>query len=228
MSEIEDLMNTRVLVTAGPTWVSLDRVRVLTSAFSGETGLQIARKFAALGYQVTLLMGPGRANLTQDDRSRMVIKQFFYFEELEGLLTEHLSRDFFDVIVHSSAVADYSPTNPFDGKIPSGYQNLNIKLSPTPKLIDMIRSKATASFLIAFKLEVGKTEEELIETGWKSLKRHRADLAVANDFLMMDADHHVAFIVDPERRVIRVENKWQLCDELARLMTNRSMEKGYD
>lgn len=226
MSKIENLMNTRVLITAGPTWTALDRVRVLTSVFSGETGLQIARKFAALGCQVTLLMGPGRANLNRDDRSRMVIKQFFYFEELEGLLTEHLSKDFFDVIVHSSAVADYSPRTPFDGKIPSGFQDLNIRLSPTPKLIDVIRSKATSSFLITFKLEVGKTEEELIETGWNSLKRHRADLVVANDFLMMDADHHVAFIVDPERRVIRVENKGQLCDELARLVANRSMEKG--
>ena len=133
MSNIENLMNTRVLITAGPTWTALDRVRVLTSVFSGETGLQIARKFAALGCQVTLLMGPGRANLNRDDRSRMVIKQFFYFEELEGLLTEHLSKDFFDVIVHSSAVADYSPRTPFDGKIPSGFQDLNIKLSPTPK-----------------------------------------------------------------------------------------------
>ncbi len=226
MSEIDDLTNTRVLVTAGPTWVSLDRVRVLTFVFSGETGLQIARKFAALGCQVTLLMGPGRANLSLEDRSHMVIKQFFYFEELESFLTEHLSKDFFDVIVHSSAVADYFPMNPFDGKIPSGYQELNIKLSPTPMSIDMIRSKATASFLIAFKLEVGKTEEELIETGWNSLKRHRADPVVANDFLMMDADHHGAFIVDPERRVIRVENKWQLCDELARLVASRSMEKG--
>lgn len=226
MSKIGNLMDSKVLVTAGPTWVALDRVRVLTSVFSGETGLQIARKFAALGCQVTLLMGPGRANLTLEDRSHMGIKQFYYFEELEGLLTEHLSRDFFDVIIHSSAVADYSPTTPFDGKIPSGFQDLNIKLSPTPKLIDVIRSKAASSSLIAFKLEVGKSEEELIETAWNSLKRHRADLVVANDFLMMDADHHVAYIVDPERRAIRVENKGQLCDQLARLVADRSLEKG--
>ena len=45
----------RVLVTAGPTWTPVDRVRVLTSVFSGETGLRLARHFQGLGADVTLI-----------------------------------------------------------------------------------------------------------------------------------------------------------------------------
>ncbi len=217
----EKLIGKNILVTAGPTWVAIDRVRVLTSVFSGETGLWIARNFADQGCQVTLLMGPGRARFKSDDRARMTVRRFFYYEELDTLLRDCLGQASYDVIVHSAAVADYRPKSLVTGKIPSGSQNLRVDLSPTPKLIDMIRSEAKSSFLVAFKLEVGKTEDELINIGWKSLQRHGADLVIANDLEQMDVDKHVAFLIDPTRQVIRVENKAQLCEELIKAVAKR-------
>jgi len=45
----------RLLITAGPTCVPIDSVRVITNLASGKTGLAIASLAVARGYQVTLL-----------------------------------------------------------------------------------------------------------------------------------------------------------------------------
>lgn len=224
----KNLIGKSVLVTAGPTWVALDRVRVLTPVFSGETGLWIARSFADQGCQVTLLMGPGRARFTSDDWTRMTVRQFFYYEELDALLRACLGQSSYDVIVHSAAVADYRPKSHFNGKIPSGSQDLRIELSPTPKLIDMIHSEAKSSFLVAFKLEVGKTEDELIRIGWQSLQRHGADLVIANDLEQMSGERHVAFLINPARQVIRVEDRAQLCEELTEMVARHLRNRHED
>jgi phosphopantothenoylcysteine synthetase/decarboxylase len=215
LNQEEVLRGKNVLVTAGPTWVAIDRVRVITSVFSGETGLRIARYLSGLGCDVTLFMGPGRARFFEDDWNHMQVRRIFYFHELKTLLSSSLRETSYDVIVHSSAVADFRPQNPFNGKIKSDVTDLNILLSPTPKLIDMIRTLARSSFLVAFKLEVGKNEHELIEAGWGSLQRHGSDLVIANNLEQMSGEEHVAFIIEPSHQVLRVENKAQLCTRLA-------------
>ena len=61
----EALTGKKILVTAGPTWVAIDRVRVITSIFGGRLGVTIAREAARRGASVVLLLGPGRANTSQ-------------------------------------------------------------------------------------------------------------------------------------------------------------------
>ena len=48
------LKNKRVLITAGPTWVKIDKVRVISNTASGKTGLLFADAFKRLGSKVTL------------------------------------------------------------------------------------------------------------------------------------------------------------------------------
>jgi phosphopantothenoylcysteine decarboxylase/phosphopantothenate--cysteine ligase len=159
-------------------------------------------------------MGPGRAKLINTDRSRISVKEFFFYDELDMLLETHLGQTRYDIIIHSVAVADYRPTDPFSTKILSGWPSLRVELSPTPKLVDKIRARAEFSLLVAFKLEVGKTARQLIALGWESLRRHRTDLVVANDFERINDNTHVAWIIDSTRCIIRVESKTQLCDHL--------------
>jgi len=204
-----------VLVTAGPTWVAIDQVRVITSVFSGETGLRIARYLSGLGCQVTLFMGPGRARFLSDDGNRMRVLNFFHFDELKTLLRISLQENSYDVIVHSVAVPDYLPLNSVNGKIKSGFSNLKVVLIPIPKLIDKIRAMAESSLLVAFKLEVGKSENELIRAAWDSLRQHSADLMIANNLEQICGEDHVAFIIDLSHQIVRVENKTQLCARLA-------------
>lgn len=204
------LAGRKVLVTAGPTWVALDKVRVITSVFSGNTGLSIAKAMADAGAEVLLLMGPGSAQVTSEDEERMCVERFRYFGELESLLESNLDEKRFDVIVHSAAVGDYEPAEMLDEKIPSGFDELQITLKPTRKLIRLIREKAPDAFMIQFKLETGKSEEELIEAAWRGLIDIGGDIVVANLLEGITADSHAAYVIDPERKVLGVNDKEEL------------------
>ena len=47
-----------ILITAGSTWVAIDKVRVLTNIFGGRTGCMIAEEAVSRNHNVTLLIGP--------------------------------------------------------------------------------------------------------------------------------------------------------------------------
>ena len=52
------LKNKKILITAGPTWVSIDTVRVISNTATGATGILLAEKLRKLDAKVTLLLGP--------------------------------------------------------------------------------------------------------------------------------------------------------------------------
>ncbi|MCM8535080.1 MAG: hypothetical protein NE334_04020 [Lentisphaeraceae bacterium] len=211
----------KVLVTAGPTWSAVDRVRVMTSIFSGETGLRFARHFKDAGADVTLFMGPGRAKFTTADWNEMSVKQFWYYDDLAELLESELSENKYDIIIHSSAVSDYKIKNASNGKTPSGKADLSIPLEPTAKLVDRIREIAPEAFLVKFKLQVGLTPEELYEIAFNSLKASKADLIVANDLDHMDGENHVAFVIDPNGKSQEARTKIEMCELLSKEISQR-------
>ena len=210
----------KILVTAGPTWVAVDRVRVLTSIFSGETGLRFARHFKGLGAKVTLLMGPGRAKFQKEDWAEMNIRQFCYYDELAELLDEEVKNKY-DIVIHSSAVSDYKIANEVSGKTPSGKNDLQLNLSPTEKLVDKIRQQDPDTFLVKFKLQVGLTKEKLWEIAENSLKTTGADLIVANDLDYMEGENHVAYIIDPQGERVEAHTKEEMCNKLEKEIASR-------
>ena len=212
------LIGLKALVTAGPTWVPLDKVRVITSIFSGGTGLNIAWAFANAGAETTLLLGPGFVRVSPEQKELIEVKRFKYFREFESLLDSTLNENKFDIIIHSAAVADYEPEDFRNEKIPSGYDELQITLKPTPKLIKMIREKAPDAFLVQFKLETGKTAEELISAAWQALADSGGDIVVANLLEDITETTHRAYIINPARKVLTVENKAQLSAQLVSLI----------
>jgi len=183
-----------ILVTAGPTWVPIDQVRIITAIFSGRTGIEIARRAADAGANVTLLLGPGRAAMPECVRQTVRIARFRYFDEFATLLKNELRVRRYDVIVHSAAVSDYRPNQTCTGKIASGADSLAIRLEPTPKLLPMIRRVAPQALLVGFKLEVGRSEDELVRVARQNMHADGSDVVVANDLDQM-RDGHTAFIV---------------------------------
>ena len=202
-----------VLVTAGPTWTAVDKVRVLTSVFSGETGLRIARHLKDQGANVTLIMGPGRAKFQTSDWTDMTIHQFFYYHELKELLeNENLNR--FEAILHSSAVSDFQSSDVYEGK-KSSKDGFSIPLIPTEKLVDNIRVAAPDSFLVKFKLQVGLSREKLHDIAFNSLKASNAQLIVANNLDEMDGEKHQTYLISPDSSSIPAQTKSQLCQLLS-------------
>jgi len=82
------LKNKRILITAGPTWVSIDKVRVLSNTASGATGILLSQALAAKKSKVTLLLGPV-GNFSVGKNIKLL--RFKSFDELKKALVGELS-----------------------------------------------------------------------------------------------------------------------------------------
>ena len=194
-----NLKNKKILITGGPVWVPLDKIRVITNVFTGALGLLIAKEAVKSGAMTTLLLGPSPLLLAAKLPKNLKIIRFNFFDELYKLMKKEISSRRYDVVIHSAAVADFMPEKNTEGKISSENKNLVIKLKPNPKIADKIKEWDPKIFLVKFKLEVNRTQKELIKRAYKSTRVSRADLVVANDFkdINIEKGKHRAFIIDP-------------------------------
>jgi phosphopantothenate-cysteine ligase/phosphopantothenoylcysteine decarboxylase/phosphopantothenate--cysteine ligase len=233
----------RILVTAGNTLTQIDRVRCITNIFSGRTGTNIARESQRRGHQVTLLTSRPEiaAELSLGESDHCDVRTYQTFEDLAELMAEALMTERYDAVVHCAAVSDfhvsgvYAParTTTFDierkcwdssageaalddvhaGKVKSQHQELWLRLTPTPKLIDRIRTDwAFEGILCKFKLEVDVTDDELVEIAATSCHASGADLICANTLAGM---HLWALIGSPVGSIRRVDR-----DSLAQTLIN--------
>ncbi|MCJ7645825.1 phosphopantothenoylcysteine decarboxylase [bacterium] len=212
--------NRKILVTAGPTWVPIDKVRVITNVFAGRTGYKIAEAAQKMGAKVTLLMGPGRNTLPPAPWNKMEVIPFKYFDELFGLVKREVSSKKYDVIIHSAAVSDYEPVYRRSTKIRSGKKELLIKCKPTIKIVDQIKRYDPSIFLVKFKLELDTSEKELIKIGYKSMMASNADLMVVNS-IDTSREGYKTLIIDPQRKVYKVPSRRKLPEILLGLIDER-------
>lgn len=206
------LQSKKILITAGPTWVPIDRVRVITNIFGGTLGSRITEEALRFGADVTLLFGPGKAKIPEDNPNLNVIR-YKYYDELLGLVKQEVGSKKYDVVIHSAAVADYVPIEVGEGKIKSGQSELVIRLKPTIKIVDLIKELDPDVFLVKFKLEVDVSDDKLIDIAYRSLQQSKADLIVANEFSTVFANHK-AYIIDEDNNLIEVVGKENIAHQL--------------
>jgi len=213
----------KILVTAGPVWVPIDKIRVITNIFRGSLGLLIAKEAAKKGAKATLLLGPGNLPLLKRNPKNLKIIRFRFFSELFELMKKEISSRKYDVAIHSAAVPDYLPATFYPGKIRSGKREILIRLKPTIKIIDQVKKWDPKIFLVKFKLEVGKNKKEVLKKGKEALKRSRADIVVANDLEDIHGNRHKAFILDRKGNFIVCQTKKDIARSILKL-ANRVVE----
>lgn len=170
------LRGKKILITSGPTCVSVDKMRVISNRATGELGQKIATALDKAGAEVTLLEGP----VLNPFRHRSIrIEKFYFYDELASLIAGELKQKY-DVVIHNAAVSDYRLAEPFDGKIDSGRKSLTLKLVPTAKLINSIKKMAPKVFLVGFKLEDFHNTKEIFNESRKLFNAADCDLVVAN------------------------------------------------
>jgi phosphopantothenoylcysteine decarboxylase/phosphopantothenate--cysteine ligase len=170
------LKNKKVLITSGPTWVSIDPMRVISNRATGELGQKLTLALVKEGAKVTLLEGPVTQPLKADNVN---IKKFCFYDELKELLTTELKKKY-DIVIHNAAVSDYQLKSPYQVKVGSNKKRLTIDLFPTEKLINQIKHLAPKVILVGFKLEDFKKEKEVIEEAQRLIENSKCDLVVAN------------------------------------------------
>ncbi len=179
----------RCIVTAGPTYEPLDRVRRLTNFSTGRSGSSLAGFLAARGHEVTLLLGehatyrdPGIARLAET---------FTTTADLRDRLRKRAG-DSISAIFHAAAVSDFtfgqiwvrSPEGELKpataGKISTREGTLLAELLPTPKIIGELRSWFPRAVIVGWKYEVDGDRASVVALAHKQVSECHTDHCVAN------------------------------------------------
>lgn len=172
----------RLLITSGPTWEPIDRVRYLGNRSSGRLGGALADAAAARGWEVLVLLGPQAAEPTN---TNVRTERFQTAADLQRALATHAPEC--DALIMAAAVADYRPIAgaDADGKLRRTSDELTLRLEPVPDLIaNETTRKRNDQFFLAFALE---PRERLLESARAKLKRKGVDAIVANPLETMGA-----------------------------------------
>jgi phosphopantothenoylcysteine decarboxylase/phosphopantothenate--cysteine ligase len=170
----QDLAGKRALVTAGPTYESIDPVRFIGNHSSGKMGIAIARELAARGAQVDLVLGP--SSLDADFPGVKVQRVQSAGEMYSACLEKWPGAD---IAIMAAAVADYSPARPSKEKIKKDADNdtLVLELTKTKDILKALgQQKKKGQVLAGFALE--NKDERGYALG--KLKNKNADLIVLN------------------------------------------------
>jgi phosphopantothenate---cysteine ligase (CTP) len=106
------------LITAGSTQSAIDRLRCVTSVFTGRTGTAIARTAWGRGHTVTLATSRPDTLLEyginhRDPGERLTVVLFRTYDELAVLLQSQMKTGTFDVVCHTAAGGDFLPAGSF-------------------------------------------------------------------------------------------------------------------
>lgn len=161
-----------VLVTAGPTYESIDPVRFIGNRSSGRMGFAIAECLYEQGAEVTLISGPTNQKTSYRGIHRIDIvsaKQMYDACELYFSVT--------DIFIMSAAVADYTPVHVADEKIKKKEDTFSLEFSKTKDILHYLgNQKKFSQFIVGFALETNNGKENAL----KKLKNKNADLIVLN------------------------------------------------
>lgn len=212
-------MAKRFLVTAGNTRERMDSVRDWGNIFTGNTGFAIARSLAAVGEVELLSSNPSHlAELpTLSAAHRIEGAGFVSHADLRELLADRMRSRRYDGIFMTAAVADYKPVGTYrvvsretsdDGrerwlvedvqapKVESTHERVAFLGERTEKLVDLFRGEwGYRGLLVKFKLEVGRTKDQLIAIGQASRAASGADYLVANTLEMVGGPSAGAYLI---------------------------------
>jgi phosphopantothenoylcysteine decarboxylase/phosphopantothenate--cysteine ligase len=170
-SKQNDLKGVKALITAGPTYETIDPVRFISNPSTGTMGITIAEEMAGRGAKVSLVLGPTDMPVHRDIETIRVRSA----NEMYDACMTHFGSS--DIIVMAAAVSDYTPENPSREKIKKGDNEVLIKLIKTKDILSKAGElKTEHQTLVGFSLETNNEKEN----ARKKLSVKNTDLIILN------------------------------------------------
>lgn len=197
------LKGKHALVSAGPTYESIDPVRFIGNHSSGKMGFAIAEELARKGAQVTLVHGPVSIKTNIPGIKTVGVTSA---EEMYKACTAAFTKA--DITVMTAAVADYSPAKAATQKIKKSAAELSLELKPTKDILaELGKRKKKGQLLIGFALETNNEKKNAQE----KLKRKNLDAIVLNSMRTKGAgpggDTNEIIILDRNNKSLTFELK---------------------
>ena len=170
-STLYDLIDKKILITAGPTYEKIDPVRFIGNYSSGKMGFALAEECSRRGAKVVLVAGP--VSLTCSESIQRVDVESCK-EMYEAAVGEFPNCD---AAILCAAVADFRPETIAEQKIKRVGDELLLKLKPTQDIAATIGSmKGEGQRIVAFALETNEEESN----AQRKLEKKNADFIVLN------------------------------------------------
>jgi phosphopantothenoylcysteine decarboxylase/phosphopantothenate--cysteine ligase len=167
--KFEDL---NVLVTAGPTYESIDPVRYIGNYSSGKMGYSIAQQLAHNGAKVKLVSGPVKMEIDHPNIERIDVTN-----AVEMLKASKKAYKDCQIAIFSAAVSDYKPADTAPQKIKKKSESFDLHMVKNPDIAyELGKIKRKDQINVGFALE---TENE-IENASLKLKNKNFDFIVLN------------------------------------------------
>lgn len=220
IASANSLAGKHVIVTAGPTWESLDPVRVLTNRSSGKMGYALAEEAASRGARVTLISGPTQI-LPPLNVSLIRVESA---EQMKNAVLN--SFDSADYVIKTAAVSDFRPSQSLPRKKKKTGEPETIELQPTEDILALLGKRKLHQMLIGFCAET----ENLEENAKSKLERKNLDFIVANlvggERNPFQSDENEVLVLDRlgNKEVFMLQKKKQLASRLWTLIIERSSQ----
>ena len=211
-SQKKDLLNKKILVTAGPTYEALDPVRFIGNRSSGKMGFAIAEELAERGAEVLLISGPTKLSSKHPSVKTVKIESA---QQMFDVATAEFPK--YNAAILAAAVADYRPKEVSDIKIKKKDAALTLELEKTPDIAAHLGTmKQAHQRIVGFALE---TNDEFANAVSK-LKRKNFDFIVLNS--MRDAGagfnsdtNKISIIFDETRfKTFELKNKDDVAQDI--------------
>ena len=167
----KDLLGKKVVVTAGPTIVPIDPVRILTNRSSGKMGYSIAEEARDRGAEVVLISGPTSLRKPNGIKVIDVKTNEDMFNAIKNEFKDA------DIVIKSAAVADYKAKNYSNEKIKKTGDDLNLIFERDRDILKTLGDMKENQILVGFAAE----SSNLKENAKGKLERKNLDYIVAND-----------------------------------------------
>ena len=215
ISDEQDLLGKRVLVTAGGTREAIDPVRYIGNRSSGKQGYAIAQAALDRGAEVTILS----ANVNLPDPVGAIVVRVESTKDLEIELERYFSIT--DLLVMAAAVADARPAQVGTEKLKKDSYR-EISLVENPDLVAQISQQKQRQVIVGFAAE---TSLNLAEATRKLLAKG-LDLIYLNDVStgeIFGSDSTQGVFITSEGKEIPVSksNKATLANQLLDLIKDK-------
>jgi phosphopantothenoylcysteine decarboxylase/phosphopantothenate--cysteine ligase len=172
----KDFSGRRVLVTAGPTREPIDPVRFISNPSSGKMGFSIARALIRRGAAVKLISGPTYLSPPRN----MDFISVATAKEMASAVWDNF--EWSDIVIMTSAVADFRPRKAESQKIKKNDHCLVLEMEKTSDILKTIGKKKGKRIIVGFAAETN----DLIANAVVKLKKKKLDMIVANDVSTTD------------------------------------------
>lgn len=188
----------KILITSGPTRMPLDAMRFISNRSTGKFGTLLAEEALKKGARVTFIYGVG--SQSPKPHSRLKLIPIETNKDVADALKREL-RHHYNICIHAMAVLDFQPALVRKGKTKTKNGIWNLRLVPTPKIINQIKKWAPKTLLVGFKLEVGVSQSALLKSARNLLRQAKADFVLANQLTEGKDTNHLGYLLGSDGRV---------------------------